>query len=246
MNHRSRCKNIAMAAGVLAIAAAAWPPAARADDLKGLRGQRYCEIFLGTKKLVRTALAVYNTIGLNDCPVDRWNKMTVNELKRETSSTLVHLNGLRYWVIDGIRNSRFANPTPRTLGGIPMREAGVLEVPSILLKGLQAPYRAHDVKRQTTWVYGAGKPVFELIDDKGRVFIMQSYSTQRVQQTLSGLADLGMRLKLPQGWTFRTRVLAKQATLTPINQKAVVIQDDLLNTYQLETPGFTSSTVAAR
>jgi hypothetical protein len=222
---------------VLASAPSAATPAS-AIDVNDLRGQRYCEIFLGSSRFLPTLVEVYNTIGLNDCPADPWSKITEDGVKRQSGAAVAHLNGPRYWVIDGLRNSTLADPTPKLLGGIAMRKAAVLELGLTDLWDAGKPYRTHDVQRDTTFRFAAGKPIYEITDPRGRAFVMQSYSVQKVPQDEAMLARLGTRLRLPTGWSFRTHVLEEDAHLTPVDQHAVVVQDEFLNTYQLETPGF--------
>ncbi|WP_131780444.1 hypothetical protein [Legionella bozemanae] len=196
-----------------------------------LRGMRYCEIIF-SKSI--SNYAVYNTIGLNDCPQNMWNKITANDVKKETGAAHVHLNGPRYWTIDGIQNSELVSPNIKTFNGLAMREAGVLH---IRLKDLLlgSPYKPRDVARKTTWIYDAGKPVYELIDPKGNVFVMQSYSVQKEPQTEQSLTQLGLKLKLPAQWRFKTGILKKAGTVQAIDNMAVVVQDDFLNTYQKAT-----------
>lgn len=207
----------------------------KAAERTHLRGERYCEILL---KKTLTTYAVYNTVGLNDCPEASWKKETVALVKQETGASAVHLNGPRYWVIDGFLRSNLVNPTVKTIGGLAMREAGVLRLKVMDLLRAPFPYKEHKVNRQTTWVYEAKKPVYELINPEGQVFVMQSYSIEKYPQTLSSLSQLGTVLNLPSGWKFKTGMIEKEETLSAMNKVAVVIQDDHLNTYQLATHDF--------
>ncbi|KGP62843.1 hypothetical protein EP47_14275 [Legionella norrlandica] len=204
------------------------PQISHGAETSNIRSKRYCEIILS--KSIST-YAVYNTWGLNDCPEQLWSKVSISAVKKETGSSFVHLNGPRYWVIDGFKNTSLINPTIKTISGIPMREAGVLHL-SLMDLFKNRPYKTHEVDRKTTWVYQAGKPVFELIDPSGQVFVMQSYSAQKYPQTITSLQQLGTKLKLPKGWQFKTGVLNKSETIQAINNKAVVVQDNFLNTYQ--------------
>ena len=215
------------------------PFSAQSANVNGLRDKRYCEILL-SNQIIPREIAVYNTIGLNNCPSELWSKITPDKIKKETGASFVKLNGPRYWIIDGMKNSNLVNPKERVLGGIAMREAGVLNLRLIDLVFNLKPYREHKVHRETTWVYKSGKPVYEIVNPEGRVFIMQSYSIQKIEQTEASLSELGSKLHLPEHWTFRTRILKKDAYLTPVNEIAVVIQDEYLNTYQEETPDFIS------
>jgi hypothetical protein len=88
------------------------------------------------------------------------------------------------------------------------------------------------VQRSTIFVYRKDTTVYELINPKGDVYLMQSYA-QIVDpnMNLQKLDQLGARLKLPKGWSYRTRVLSQELGLK-VNGKAHIIQDDFQNTYQ--------------
>jgi hypothetical protein len=221
-------------------------PVAWSADISNLRGQRYCEILLSfeiqkagpaekEKNIHFVApMKVYNTIGVSDCPQNLWQGVNPDQIKKSMDANHVQLNGPRVWTIDGMKSSTLVNPEVVTFNGVKMRQAGVLDLPLRDLLKRPKPYSQFTVARNTTWVFMAGKPVFELIDPKGNVFIMQSYSLQKTQQNEADLPKLGSILKLPKGWQFRTRILTQDYLLTPVNQKAVVTQDNLLNTYQQE------------
>lgn len=214
------------------------PSISHALEINNLRNQRYCEIFLGNSKIRTINLDIYNTIGLNECPKELWDDLSIEQIKKESGATIVHFNGPRRWVIDGIQNAKIPNMEPKIFGAIAMREVAMMQVYARELLGRQEPYEPHSVKRETTWVYLAGKPVYELINPQGQVFVMQSFSLQNVDQTEESIETLNERLNLPNGWKFRTRILESNAYLTPANNMAVVIQDDFLNTYQMEVPLF--------
>ena len=211
------------------------PVIAQGAQKTHLRGERYCEIILAQ---TNTQFAVYNTIGLNNCPENTWKHITEAEVKKETGAAHVHLNGPRYWVIDDIQNSSLVNQQIKTIAGLAMREAGVLHLGLLDLLKPNKPYKQRKVARKTTWVYEAGKPVYELIDPQGSVFVMQSYSIQKTPQTELSLQQLGTQLKLPEHWQFKTGILKKSEALQAIDNMAVVVQDSFLNTYQKATHDF--------
>jgi hypothetical protein len=200
--------------------------------LDNTRGLRYCEVIVATKGL---EVSVYNTINLNNCPADLWNKLSTDDIKKETDAFFVHLNGPRYFVFDAIENASLINKTEKMFGGINMREAGVLHITPQDLMNKSKPYSEHQVDRKTTWVYLSGKPVYELVSPEGEVFVMQSYSIQQTPQTEASLATLGKRLTLPKGWHFYTGTPSKTEKVTAIDGHAFVITDDFLNTYQKAT-----------
>lgn len=217
-------------ASVIALFAAA---SVNAADMNNMRGERYGEVLLGSGGLlVPNSFDVYNTIGLNDCPEELWSKLDAEKLKKETGAKVVKLNGPRYWVIDGLTGSSLVNKEKRSFDGLDMRLAGTLELTMKDKMSLGKPYIIHQVARKTTWVFKAGKPVYQLIDPDGAVYFMQSFSAQKAKQDMDSLAKLGSQLTLPSGWKFRTLTLSKDFNLSAIDGMAYVVQDDLENTYQ--------------
>lgn len=102
-----------------------------------------------------------------------------------------------------------------------------------LLGGMEEQtYVPQEVDRDTVFVFAAGKPVFELTDPDGNVYMMQSYA-QIVDPslTLADLPGLGTRLSLPEGWSFSTRTLDAGYRLEA-DGVAYVVRDELQNTYQ--------------
>lgn len=211
------------------------PGLIHAADQTGLRGKRYCEIVLA-KSLTR--YEVYNTLGLGECPPAQWNKMSISQVKKGTKASFVYLNGPRYWVIDGFKNTSLLNKSIQTFQGMAMREAGLLNFKVADLLKASSPFYKHEVQRHTTWVYQAGKPIYELIAPNGEVFVMQSYSTKKLAQNESSLPSLGSKLKLPKGWVFKSGILTKPAVVVAVNDMAFIVQDNFDNTYQKASHDF--------
>lgn len=202
---------------------------AMAVSKTGIRGQRYCEI-LYSKNI--KDYHVWTTFGLNHCPAQQWRTITASKIRHETGAWLVHLNGPRYWTIDGFEHTSLRHPDIKIMAGLAFREAAVVHVGWAALWKRLHPYETQKVRRETTWVYDAHQRVYELISPEGRVFVMQSYSLQKYPQSLHSLATLGQHLHLPQGWQFKTGLLSQRQTVNAVNQEALIVQDDFLNTYQ--------------
>jgi hypothetical protein len=200
---------------------------------ENVRGNRYCEVLVGHLAGSDVQLDVYNTYGLDDCPDDAWKALDPAQIKAEEMAEAVILNGPRYWLMDAFEDTKAIDPTPVTFGGLSMRLSGTLDLPVSVAAGGQDPYVPSSVARTTTWVYDAGKPVYELVDPMGRIFDMQSYSVQTSPQTEATLAGLGQVLQPPSGWQFRTRTLDAVLKVTAVDGLATVVQDELRNTYQL-------------
>jgi haloalkane dehalogenase len=116
-----------------------------------------------------------------------------------------------------------------------MRHIATLEVP--LHNGVPGatPYREVVVRRRNSFTWSKRYPVYELTAPSGRTYVMQSFARIRDPRLeLSDLRTLGSRLQLPAGWRFRERRLKHDLTLT-VTRRAIVVQDELMDTYQLVT-----------
>jgi hypothetical protein len=195
-----------------------------------MRDERYCEVLVVTGNLLKAKAAVYNTIGLNDCPAAQWERLDAKQLKAELKAASVVLNGPRHFMMD--RNAISTAPrTPATFGGIQMRLLAYVEVNPMMQK--RTPYTENGVDRQTAYTYVAGKNIYQLVAPGGKRYIMQIYS-QEVDKNLreAGLSQLGSKLKLPAGWKFEVIQLDKDLAVRNSGTKAYVLQDDLRNSYQ--------------
>jgi hypothetical protein len=194
-----------------------------------LRNVRYCEVFVVRKHFFSTTAGVYNTLGLNDCPPEKWASLDTAKLKKEWNVTAIILNGPRYFIMD--RNALEKPGKVESFDGLDARLLAELEIKPNSNKRM--PCTENGVQRQNRYVYDRGKNVYELLSPNGNVYVMQSYS-QEVDKELNeaGLLTLAGRLKLPNGWKYRTRTLDEDLVIENVGGKAYVIQDDLKNTYQ--------------
>lgn len=202
-------------------------------SVEDVRGQRYCEVLVGKLDGSVVHVEVYNTFLLNDCPEDAWKALDPAQIKADQGADAIVLNGPRYWLMDSFVNSKLIDTTPVTFGSLEMRLSGELDVPLSEAMGGEKAYKTRTVARATTFVYDAGKPVYELVDPQGQIYDMQSYSVQHVMQTEASLEDLGATLTLPSGWQLRSRTLDAPLSVTAVNGMATIVQDDVANTYQL-------------
>lgn len=211
---------------------AATDAATDADTSSNLRDARYCEVLAGTLSGGNVALDVYNTIGLNDCPDAAWRALDVAALRTELAVPVVVLNGPRHWTLDAFEAAALQDPQVRVIGGVAMRLAGRIELPLAVAMRGSAPYSPQTVRRDSRVRFDAGARVYELTDNAGAIYVMQSYSLQMRSQTLASLEGLGAALTLPTGWSFRTRVLPEALRVTAEGGMATVTTDDFGNTYQ--------------
>jgi len=217
-------------------AAAIAPAHAQTPDktrhmIEGVRDARYCEIIPVVRSGFHLVATVYNTLGLNECPPEVWDKITEAAMKKRFPAPRVVLNGPRHFVMDAIAaaGDTAAGATVEA-GGLALTARATIE---LSLLGLRTrPYRERTIARETRYVFRAGQPVFLLVRPDGGRYAMQSYA-QMIDKSLAyaDLPALGSRLKLPAGWRYET--MTPDADLMLGAQgKATVIQDDLDDTYQ--------------
>lgn len=196
------------------------------------RGVRYGEVLAVFARDGGFQAEVYGTQLLNDCPQAQWDQLDPEAIAAEMGAAMVKLNGPRYWVLDGL-GTKVApmEPVLREFAGITMRRIAVVDLGGDVAAG---PYVLRHVDRGAVFFWDAGKPVWELVDPDGTAYVMQARCVG-VDPTLTeaDLAGLGERLALPDGWSFRTRVLDEELVVDTTGKVATVVQDELENTYTL-------------
>lgn len=202
-------------------------------SISNLRNQRYCEVLVGKRAWLNLEVKVFNTQGLNLCPEAQWKTLTKASIEKIFDASFVVLNGPRYWTMDEIQEAgSTVNKVRESFGGIEMNLRATIQLS--LLKQLMGSkqYTPNEIVRTTNFIYRVGSAVYELTSPGGDVYVMQSYS-QIVNPTLSmkDLPVLSEQLKLPAGWTYRSRVLDQDLSLVA-NGIAYVLQDNLSNSYQ--------------
>lgn len=243
---RSRGTAAAVAAIILLLSSGCATPvpddgaSARFQRFDGVRGVRYCEVFLigGDRSTGMLKADLYNTTGLHraadprdSCPAGLWHKVDPAALKQEYGVLGVFRNGPRRWASDWFR---LPVGTERDFNGLKARWMGRVRIPKGVDFNQQgsSAYRPTTVARKSEIGFAKGRPIFILIGPDGMRWIMHSWSS-RVDPSLGydDLARLGERLELPPGWTFRVEVLERELTVRAIAGYAKIVQDDLESTY---------------
>ena len=148
------------------------------------------------------------------------------------AKTLI-LNGPRYWLINKMEG-RGKTTTGKVVyfGGIEMKLVATLN--SNIFSGTVGDklYTDNEVKRETTYHYYKDNMVYELTSSKGEVYRMQSYAQlEDPMLTIDQLENLGDRLDLPEGWSYKAKILKQNSTMVA-DGIAYVINDELGNSYQ--------------
>ncbi|CPR04464.1 hypothetical protein BN971_00431 [Mycobacterium bohemicum DSM 44277] len=202
------------------------------DQSADLSGKRYGEVLLVTPGEAGPQATVYNSFPLNDCPDELWSALDAHAIASENGAAAALLNGPRYWLMNAIEKKQQGPEIRKTFGGIEM-----IQQATVLLSSMNpAPYVPNRVSRHTVFVFNAGEEIYELIDPQGRRWVMQTWS-QVADPKLSraDLPGLASRLDLPPGWNYQPRKLTSELRVDTRTQAAEVLQDNLTNSYSLET-----------
>ena len=154
-------------------------------------------------------------------------------MNQEFGSQSATLNGPRHWVLDSISASgETTTGKTFTFGGIETGLRATLQTPAGQPTVGHQFYVPNKVQRDTTFTYKAGKPIFELTDPSGNVYVMQSYA-QIVAKTLTykQLPSLASKLSLPTGWKYSSETPQADFKLVATGI-AYVVNDNLANSYQ--------------
>jgi len=199
--------------------------------IDGLRGVRYGEILLARFDGTSFSAEVWNTMGFNDCPPADFAELDAAAIAAEHGALVALKNGPRLWVLDAIEaQMRAAAPTTK-FGNLEMFLAATVDFGST--PPSPAAYTERGVARDTVFEWAAGTPLHELTSPEGKVYVMQALALYvDPSQTIDTLDLLAGRLKLPDGWTFVTRVADQPLRLLSTDGVATVLQDELANSYQ--------------
>ncbi len=200
--------------------------------VEGLHNKRYCEVLLARVVDGRLNADVWNSYGLNECPDAAFKALDAAAIATERGALRALLNGPRYWLMDAIEKKPVAEPRKTTFGTIEMFLAASVDLGPIPPN--LAPYTERRVARDSVFEYAVGTQIYELKDPAGKVYVMQSYSAQGDAKLTAGdLPGLATRIKPPAGWAYSSRTLNSTLRVLTPGGEAVVVQDDLSNTYQL-------------
>jgi hypothetical protein len=197
-----------------------------------MRGVRYGEVLAMFLRDTGLEAEVYGTQMLNDCPQELWETLDADAIAKDMGAVFVKLNGPRYWLLDGLGSKvAVVDPVFKDFNGIQMRRIATIQLGADFAAG---PYVARNVNRGAVFFFDAGKTVYELVDPDGRAYVLQARCVGVDQgMTEESLATLGERLALPEGWTYRTRVLESELVIDTSATLATVVQDEFENTYTL-------------
>jgi hypothetical protein len=197
-----------------------------------MRNVRYGEVLTVYSREGRFEAEVYGTQLINDCPQELWATLDANAIAAETGAIAVKLNGPRYWTLDAFgQKIAVADPVLRDFNGITMRRIATVDLGEVPRLG---PYTETKVNRGVIFFWDEGQTVHELVNPDGLAYIMQALCIGvDPSMTPESLLTLGERLALPEGWSYRTRVLEEELIVDTTATIATVLQDEFENSYTL-------------
>jgi hypothetical protein len=199
-----------------------------------MRNIRYGEVLGVFVRGEELYAEVWGTQMLHDCPMEWWTSLDPETLKTELGALGIKMNGPRNWVLDGFGSkTAHIEPVIRDFNGLPMRRIATVEFKPGE-KAVTAPYEERHVNRGAVFFWDAGTEVYELVRPDGEAYVMQALCTGvDATLTIDNLAQLGSKLQLPDGWSYRTRILDDDLVVDTSDHPATVVQDELENTYTL-------------
>ena len=204
----------------------------KTKQISNLRGHRYCQITTIKRVGFNLKAEIYSTINQNKCPEKIWKKIEPQIIKKEMDLIKVRLNGPRFFLVDSIKKNNIKSSELKSFNGLMMKKSLVLKIGfKDLVSGQKKNYVPRKIKNNSLLQFNLGSEVYELIDPKNNIFIMQSFSNQINNGiSLENISQIGKILNLPPKWKFRTRILKKDL-LIGAKKGLTIIQDEYKNTY---------------
>ena len=209
-----------------------------------LRGYRFVEIDLIARDVIKKVLyvSIYNTTGQNDgddtrdsAPADLVAHVDPKKVARKYQAVAAWASPPRYWAVDWFADRVGA---VRNLDGLDAAWMGNGPAAESRLSAKAPPkaYRTAFFPRTAIEGFKKGAKIHLLDDPKGHTWVLAAY-TGAPEATGNDLDSLGDRLKLPQGWKFRSLALDRDLILEPKGGLAGATEDDQGDVYHLAGPG---------
>lgn len=188
------------------------------QTLPDSRGYRYAELVFNYGA---AGSDVYSTSPLGVVDLQWWDNLDIESLAKEFGAVSVFKNGPQWWSMDEVA---VMGSEPITVAGVKMI-FGAHFPPGTLLT---PKYKVFSPAKTQNLVWKAGKPVYELVDPDGNIYVLQGHKIPADE-----LASLGQRFKqLPEGWVYRVQKPTEDLVmkLTP-NKPIPSVQDEFNQIY---------------
>lgn len=188
------------------------------QNLPDSREYQYCELVFdyGDK-----GNDIYSTSPLAKADLSWWDRLDLDALADEFGAKRVFKNGPQWWSMDEVA---VMASEPVMVAGTEMvfganLPPGTMETPK---------YKVFNPAKYQNLTWKAGKPVYQLVDPDGHVYVVQGHKIP-----VKRMATLGKEMKkLPEGWTYRVKTLRKDLVmnLTP-HEPIPSVQDEFDQIY---------------
>jgi hypothetical protein len=197
------------------------------DTFNDTRNMRFGEVLV----VKQGGVEVYNTTGLNNCPAALWDSLDLEAIARQLGALKVQKNGPHYWMMD---SQSVSLGEKANFGGLEARWAATLDLATVQKATTGSePYKVFTPKKTQKMVYAMDKPVYELVDPDGNIYVLQARDDEF---SMESLAKLGERLKLPTGWQYRTRVLTEDLVFDLREDQTIYAVGDDFHQYCTRIP----------
>ena len=197
------------------------------ETIDNTRNMRFGEILIVGLR----GVDVYNTTGVSDCPAELWNALDLRKVRKQFHALKVEKNGPHFWMMDS-QTVSFGEKV--SFGGIDARWVARLPLTTALAAATGSkPYKVFTPKKTQKMVYSKGKPVYELVDPDGNVYVLQA---REERFPIDLLTKLNEQLKLPAGWQFRTYNLNEDLILDLKSDQTIYAIGDEFHQYWTRIP----------
>ena len=220
--------------------------AAEQRKYDNLRGYRFEEIDLFAHDVIKKVLyvSIYNTTGENagddtrdSAPQSYAAAVDAKKIAKKYQAAAAQVSPPRYWALDWFADR--VGPV-RNFDGLDAAWMGNGPAAASRLGPKPPPdaYRTASFPRTAIEGFKKGTKIHILDDPKGRAWVLAAYTSGGASDAApDDLDTLGDRLKLPQGWKFRSVTLDKDLILEAKSGSAASTEDDKGDVYHLAGPG---------
>ena len=188
------------------------------QTLENARGYLYCELVFTYGK---EGNDIYSTSPLSPAELDWWKHLDLEALAKEFGAKSVVRNGPQWWSMDEV-GVMASQPVP--VAGVNMVFGAHLPPNTLAIP----KYTVFNPAKYQNLTWKAGKPVYQLLDPDGHVYVLQGYKIPADK-----LATLGEKFSaLPAGWRYRVKVLDKDLVMNLTPDKPIPsVQDEFDQIY---------------
>jgi hypothetical protein len=240
-------------------AMAAYPVSSGPTYVPDMFNYQYCEVLLQVPNSP-SGVPVFNTTGYNTCPnystltgqasIDSYNATYYpgNPYGLPSGATGFILDWPRNWIYDQAVEGVPPGTTEYLVLDVPGPSGSNVPITTFGFVGFNAnisglAYTPSNVARDATWTYFANNLIFQLLDPSGNLYVMQSYARfidpNLTYENLQDVDYMNGQLDLPEDWSYSVAQLAQQ--FDNISEgNAILLQDDLGNSYMMVDPTLSS------